>query len=1084
VTLLALLLAVAVPRAPAPAVRAWEDAMVIPTYEEGLPDANPPFEAFQARRLNYPYTLRTNLTGRRAPRRWRTLNLENEYLRCVVLPDLGGHLYGCTDKVNGAEMFYANTAIKLAQVAYRGAWAALGIEFNFPVSHNWMTVSPVDHAVVRNDDGSASVWVGNVDRVYGMRWRVGMTLRPARAALELDVALYNPTAARHRFYWWSNAALRVWDDSRIEYPMRFTASHGFREVDTWPVSRAGVDLSVVGNHLYGPVSLFSHGSREAFMGVYHPKTRAGAVHYSSPEDAPTKKIWSWGKDADALDWRKALSDDESAYVEVQAGLFRNQETYGQLEPQEAIHFREYWMPVRAIGGITRANPDATLHIARTPAGETTVDLAVGVNAYRAIARGTLRVLDGERVVASRPVDLTPADVLQHVLRGLPAASRYTVELRDGSGQVVLVHTEGQYDHAPESEIRLGPQPLALLPPAAQRTASDFVRLGDDEERDGKRLQALATYREGLRRFPDDVGLLKAAGRLSATLLRYEDAAAWLGAALDRETTDAEVQHYLALAEAGLGREDRARALWEQAQHRSAMRAAALLALAGLDARADRPASALAHVRAALTDDPRAVRAGELEVALLRRLGRTGEARRRLAYWRKVDPTSSFLRHEMVKLGGRDAALWAHLAGDPERVLELADAYLDLGQQQDALALLAREYPSEDVYAEPGTALPQDHPLIAYYRGYVRERLGQSGRADFEQASRLSTRFVFPHRARSFAVLRQALATRPDDAVARYLLGSLHLATGDVDSAVREWQQARGARIPVLHRNLGLALLVSKGDAEAALAVFREGIDVDSTNVDLYAGADQAASLLGRPASERVALLARYPDPVAMPPSLVEKLALALAEDGRAGEAEALFEGRFFPREEAGTNVRQVFLEVRLLRAMQAARAGRCDEAALIVRGLGQPAPRIDFTRDGLEPFLAAPRMQYAIGEVELFCGHEDEAREHWRRAAEAKDGSLRALAWAARAARKTGGDEAAWRRRVEDALRASDELVERGVSVSGPMAVAQGEALRALGREDEARDRFRRALALPDEQLSHHLARHALADGPQAGRTQ
>ena len=29
--------------------------------------------------------------------------------------------------------------------------------------------------------------------------------------------------------------VRVWDDSRIEYPMRFTASHGFREVDTWPV---------------------------------------------------------------------------------------------------------------------------------------------------------------------------------------------------------------------------------------------------------------------------------------------------------------------------------------------------------------------------------------------------------------------------------------------------------------------------------------------------------------------------------------------------------------------------------------------------------------------------------------------------------------------------------------------------------------------------------------------------------------------------------------------------------------------------------------------------------------------------------
>src|SRR5919108_3874957 len=179
--LLALVLAATVGRPAPAAVRAWEDTLEIPTYEEGPPDVNPPFDVFRTSRYNYPYTLRHDLTDRRAPRRWRTLNLENEYLRCVVLPDLGGHLYGCTDKVNGAEMFYRNTSIKLAQVAYRGAWAALGIEFNFPVSHNWMTVSPVDYALVRNDDGSASVWVGNVDRVYGMQWRGGGTPRPGPA---------------------------------------------------------------------------------------------------------------------------------------------------------------------------------------------------------------------------------------------------------------------------------------------------------------------------------------------------------------------------------------------------------------------------------------------------------------------------------------------------------------------------------------------------------------------------------------------------------------------------------------------------------------------------------------------------------------------------------------------------------------------------------------------------------------------------------------------------------------------------------------------------------------------------------------
>jgi hypothetical protein len=36
--------------------------------------------------------------------------------------------------------------------------------------------------------------------------------------------------------------------------------------------------------------------------------------------------------------------------------------------------------------------------------------------------------------------------------------------------------------------------------------------------------------------------------------------------------------------------------------------------------------------------------------------------------------------------------------------------------------------------------------------------------------------------------------------------------------------------------------------------------------------------------------------------------------------------------------------------------------------------------------------------------------------------------------------------------------------------------LRALGREDEARARFRRALLQPDQRLSHLVARRALQD--------
>ena len=78
------------------------------------------------------------------------------------------------------------------------------------------------------------------------------------------------------------------------------------------------------------------------------------MHVASTERAADDKVWSWGFDRGRARWRQSLSDDDSAYVELQAGLFRNQETYGMLEPQEQVRFSEYWLPARDLGGITRA----------------------------------------------------------------------------------------------------------------------------------------------------------------------------------------------------------------------------------------------------------------------------------------------------------------------------------------------------------------------------------------------------------------------------------------------------------------------------------------------------------------------------------------------------------------------------------------------------------------------------------------------------------------------------------------------------------------------------------------------------------
>ncbi len=982
--------------------RAWLGAFNLPAYVEGPPNPNPPFDLFRLWRLNYPYTIRDNVTDQREQRSWRALFLENDYLRCIVLPDFGGHLYSCTDKINNAEVFYANPSIKLAKISYRGAWAAFGIEFNYPVSHNWMTASPVDFATTTGSDGSASVWVGNIDRVYGTQWRTTLTLRPDRALLEQHTTLYNHSDLRHRFYWWTNAAVEAWDDTQIIYPMEVTASHGFRDLDTWPVDSRGTDNSVVGNHIYGPVSRFSHGSREPWMAVYHPRTRAGVVHYSSPTDLPAKKIWSWGSDPRGLAWRTALSDNDSAYVEIQRGLFRNQETYGFLEPQDAVSFSEYWMPIRQIGDVSAANPYAILRVRRggttdsaatgdageprRPISRVSLDgsLHLAMNVTRDLPDAWVIVLQNGEMVTRQRVSLVPEATFIASYPELASTEPYTIELRDAERHLLLRHTEGVYDIDPIEDFDLGPQPEVTYPPPRERTDGDWLELGLEEERQGRRLEALALYREGLERFPDSTGLNKANGRLSVILKQFGAAVAPLEKALALVSNDYEAHYYLGLALMEEGENRRARLALERSQSYGTFRAPSLLALAGLLAREGERERALEHLMELTGEDPRTIRGGGLEAAMLRSLGFEDVARATVEHWLAIDPTSSFLRHEAVLLeltsedgdedtgalaGGADA-LWRHLAADPERILAIAVDYMRMGLYRDALELLSRRYPSgSGVIAEPGMPRPEEYPLIAYYRGYCREAMGESGAADFDEAASQPTTYVFPNRPETRRVLRAALAHNSDDVNARFLLGSWYLSGGMAERALEEWEIVRGLdpTMSVLHFNMGYTVLRTGRSPDSAVELFREGTAADPNNVGLYFGLEEAMTAAGASASARADAILTYPEPGAMPPDLVFRLARLLNEAQRFDEADRLFYDRFFAREEGGTNVREVFLEVKIGRAANLAEQGRCTEALELIEGLATPVPDLEFTQDGMRQFIDSERLQEMIGVVTAAC---------------------------------------------------------------------------------------------------------------------
>jgi len=1040
-------------------VKAWQGGITLPTYEEGPPDPNPPFDAYETTEFNYPYTMRTSLTGTKKTHTWRALFLENEYLKCTILPDVGGHLYTCTDKLSGQSMFYANTSIKKAEIGHRGAWAGFGVEYNFPVSHNWTTLSPVDFAYSNHQDGSASVTVGNIDRPYGMQWNVELILRPGSTLLEEHVTLYNRSAVRHRFYWWDNAGVRVWDDSRLQYPMHYVASHGFTDVYGWPaLMPGGKDLSIVGNQTDGPVSYFSHGTHENFMGVWNPKTNSGTAQYAEYQDLPAKKVWSWGSDPAGILWREALSDDHSSYVEIQAGLFRNQETYSFLDPGQTIQFSEVWMPVRATGGISRANPAGVLYLETKG---TQVSAVLNVN--RRIPGARLSLTQGDKTLWASTLDLSPEKTWSQTAATIEQNRPVTFELTDRQGKSLLKQTEGEYDLDPASSINTGPQAVLSPPPPEKRMEDQWLELGEDQELNGQILLAMATYKSGLEAYPDNVSLKIAAGRLAASLQRYQEAEPLLKAAQQLDTPNSVIAYYLGIAEEGQGHVREAETAFDIAYRQASYRAAAALRLAGLHAREGQLQRALQLAKTAAGEEPLNFEAQEKMEALVRATEDTAHADEIAHAAIETEPTSDFLKNE---LGKPDLS---HLAADPYRVLRVATEYMDLAQYHNALELLERKYPAvPDEQTEPGSVLPQSHPMVRYYAAYCRQKLGMDADAAWRDASQLSTALVFPSTEMDHLVLEAALLANPTDATAQSLLGTLVFSKGLDDEGMSHWTEALriDPGMPVVGADLGRAWLDLKHDPQRALAYFESGLKNDRLNPAVYVGVDEAMSLTHVPPLERETALSRYPDADSphstMPESLTYELALTRAEAAEFRQAEALFQGRFFASEEGGITSDEVLFEVELMQAEAEARSGDCPAAnALLVGDLAR------LTKNG-----ASSQGYYRMATVAKSCSQPGlaqtllEKATHGRRFAD--------LLWEYLALQTLGSADAPQAfKKIQQSVLSAGNRNDPSLYTSYHW-YGLGLLQLAVRQRDQAVLSFQNALVLPDEWMAHHLSRVAL----------
>jgi tetratricopeptide (TPR) repeat protein len=524
----------------------------------------------------YPLPVTDRIAEKPEPRAWDAVWIENEYLRIMILPALGGRIHRAQDKTNGYDFIYYQPVIKPALVGLAGPWASGGIEFNWPQHHRPSTFMPADVGIERHADGSATVWLGEHDPMARMKGMHGVRLHPGKSYLELVARAYNRTADVQTFLWWANVATRVHAQYQSFFPPDTVcvADHAKRAMSNFPLctdryygvnygarARTGVpasetprqfvppaagtraaaapayapnDLAWYAN-IPVPTSYMALGSREDFSGGYDHRAHAGLVHIASHHIAPGKKQWTWGNHEFGYAWDRNLTEPDATgeyppYIELMAGVFTdNQPDFSFLQPGETKTWSQFWYPIRHIGPAQQANVDGAVSL-RLERG--VARIGVAVTAVRPNA--TIRLERAGGVCGEWQQSLSPDQPLVFetlVPRRVPAEG-FTLRVIAADGSPLLTYTPP------------GKKTLAALPPAATEPAAPSAMTnGDELFLTGLHLEQYrhATrhpedyWREALRRDPGDARCNLALGRWHLRRGELADAERHLRASISRLT---------------------------------------------------------------------------------------------------------------------------------------------------------------------------------------------------------------------------------------------------------------------------------------------------------------------------------------------------------------------------------------------------------------------------------------------------------------------------------------------------------------------------------------------------------------------